>query len=787
MGYIRKLKKNNRGSTLALAMIAIAFVGVIATVVISMSVGNVTLKKVENSSKKTFYTAESALDELYTGLGMTCMDGMGHSYEQVLSNLVRQDETYSYNYMIDNETANYELKGLFINNVLADICENDGTAIVGGSGVFEYVVPDTEAIMDTENLGKYILTTLNSYIKNVDAAKVKSFSKIQAYTEIPSSKSYYIYIKDVVVSYQNSTGYFADVTVDMEIEYPNVNIDFTGVNDLRTFDKFSIIADGDITFGDSSAVNVNVNSNIIAGRDIEVVKGSQVLFESKEVENINVISVGSLVIQGDTSNPVKSRVDLSKADLWGENIILSKNITESSGIDSTHGSIFQSGPDSNVYIKDDLELNGKYSEVNILGDYYGYSYDGYTQNILVPASSSAIIVNGQYSKLSISSDKMVIGGHAYIKFDEDSSIVSPYMMGEALSIIGDQQMYNVLDEYIDDSGNVNIDNSFFAYTLLNSSEPYVLKNVDGTDYYYLNFSTKANVTKYVKAVLDDGYYNTNFPGQTAAQINQRNSLKETANTKIKNVLRGEAVSVTSNAYSMGAMVTAYDNKASIYVNSESYSETDVSYANGTGLTSADGFVLTSLNLKNRYQLLSKILLDLPDELDERPYIVNDIYEAVKSQIAYILRDQDLYQTAGENAVDFDLISSTGGYNDGAVPEKVLYNGEEIYAVAVDGSYTVPIGVDKGIILATGNITINHDFTGTIITAGTVIVSGNSTINNQSSYVDALTDKEVTEDFYQYFYAFKSSDGDGESIKVSNLKYSDMLAFLNWRKYDETSK
>jgi Tfp pilus assembly protein PilE len=784
---IKKRFKNNKGSTLAMAMVAIAFVAILATVVISMAMGNLTLKTAAAKSKKTFYTAESALDEIYTGLGMSGMNSMSDAYKTVLSNLVRKDATNSYNYMIDNDTANNELKDYFIDNMLQNIGNNDPLLKTGTDGSYLYTVPDKDKILDTENVGKSIITKLNSYIKNADTAKVLSFTDITVYKKRDTSKSYYIYIKDMVLTYKSEKGYFSDVTVDVEVEYPNVSIDFTGVNNLRVFRDYAIIADGNISFGDNTAITASINSNIIAGKNIEVLKGSQVTFDSADTKNINIIAGEDLLVKGDTTNTVKSLAKVMSADIWAKNISLSKNT--SGGIDTTLGAKITSETDSNLYIKDDLELNGKYSEVNLKGDYYGYSYDGYSADESLPSTSSAIIVNGQYSGINISSSKLVLGGHAYIKFNEDPVIVSPYMMGEALSVIGNQQMYNVPDEYVKDDGTVAVDSSFFAYSLLNPTENYVKKTVLGVNYYYLNFSSKANITKYVKAVLNDDYYAQTFPGQTTAQRNQRTSIKNTANTKIHNILRGENIDISSatDAFSMGSMITASDSGARIYVNNEAYSETDVSYANGTGLLSTNGFVLTSLNLKNRYELLLKILVDLPDTVDEKPYIVNDMYEAVKKEYAYALRDQDLYNTAAKNVVDFSLIESTEGFNDGNNPEKILFGGEEIYAIAKDGSYEVPALVNKGIILATGNVTLSHDFTGTIITTGNILIKNNAKIINSTEYTDYLMDKEITENFNQYFYAYKSSGGNGESIKVSSLKYSDILSFNNWRKYNENEE
>ncbi len=377
---------------------------------------------------------------------------------------------------------------------------------------------------------------------------------------------------------------------------------------------------------------------------------------------------------------------------------------------------------------------------------------------------------------------MILGGHAYIRFDEsENSNPDPYMTGEALSVIGNQQMYLVPDEYIKDDGTVAIDDTFFAYSLLNASKPYVEKKVLGHMMYYLNFKSKVSAANYAKAILSDSFYVSLFGAQSSAMKNQRDSIKNTANAKIKNILAEGRISISSGveAYSIGTMITAADSSAAVFVdNKETYTQSDVSYSNGTGIISADGFVLTSLNLKNRFNLISKVMCDLDVEKNGKPYIVNDIYEAVKAEKGYILTDQDLYGSAATNTVDFALISSTGGYS-----KEFDFGGIKLYAVAADSSYTIPATVNAGIIIARGDITLDHDFTGLIISEGNINVKGNATITTNISYVEEALKNSNTDSFNKYFYAYKEIGGDGESIKISNLEYSDMVSFNNWRKYD----
>lgn len=752
-----------------MAIVVISFITILATIVISAAMGNLTLKTMENKTKKTFYTAESALDEIYAGIGMDSMTRLSESYRYVVANLVKEDSGYQY--MISNDEANKELKERYIISMLKELTKENSNVDFLGEEYNQY------ASSDNQNVISGIIEKLNAYIENVDMAYVKTISNIHAYKNTQVG-GYRIILSDVVVVYQTQEGYFADVTVDMECLYPNVNIDFTGANNLDAFKEYAIISNKDINIKNETAINVNVNSNIIAGKDINITNGANLKL-GNGAWDINVIAEGSLVVQG-TSLEKSNAVLSTLANLWCENIIISRN--EQGGKDVSSGANFTSGEGSNMYVLDDLELNGKYSNVTLKGNYYGYSYDGYTENIVSPAASSAIIANGQYSLLNIQTTKLILGGHAYIRFDEsENSNPEPYMTGEALSVIGNQQMYLVPDEYINDDGTVTIDETFFAYSLLNASKPYIEKKVIGHTNYYLNFRNKISASNYAKAVLSDSFYQSLFGTQSSTMREQRNLIKSTANAKIKNILAGGGITIASgvDAYSIGTMITAADNSATVFVDSkETYNQSDVTYSNGTGIISADGFVLTALNLKNRYKLISKVMCDLNDEKNGKAYIVNDIYEAVKAEKGYILTDQDLLGSAATNTVDFSLISSTGGYS-----KEFDFGGIKLCAIASDSSYSVPTNVTAGIIIARGDITLDHDFTGLIISEGNINIKGNATIVANISYVDEVLKNTNTDDFNKYFYAYKEIGGEGESIKISNLGYSDLVSFNNWRKYD----
>ena len=61
----RKLHKDNKGATLIMAIVAVGFVGVLAGVILSAAGTTYRLKIMDENSKKSFYSAESVVEEVY--------------------------------------------------------------------------------------------------------------------------------------------------------------------------------------------------------------------------------------------------------------------------------------------------------------------------------------------------------------------------------------------------------------------------------------------------------------------------------------------------------------------------------------------------------------------------------------------------------------------------------------------------------------------------------------------------------------------------------------------------
>ena len=114
------------------------------------------------------------------------------------------------------------------------------------------------------------------------------------------------------------------------------------------------------------------------------------------------------------------------------------------------------------------------------------------------------------------------------------------------------------------------------------------------------------------------------------------------------------------------------------------------------------------------------------------------------------------------------------------------------AVLVNGDYTYSSETQEGgnlrLIVATGDVKVNANFTGTIICLGKLSVNGNCNIKNedQEKMKKLLTaDIDGTNFLYHIFdegssYIVSLTGGNGDESNTS-IAYSDIIKFKNWTK------
>lgn len=816
-----KLKKiNNNGSTMVMAVIAIAFVALLASTILMASYGNLMVKKMNSNSKDTFYTAETVIDEIKAGVGHDSIAIMSQSYEKVLGTLV-YDTSEGYKMIKDNALANTEMREGFIEGVLDMM-----TAGELSFGSAEIVTSDNNIVLD--KIVAYLNTKIVGYVDGEKSAEVKSVGKIIAAKNdgLINNK---IVIQDVVIAYkEKKTGevYFSNVTVDLDVTYPNMTVSFNSANTVSSFLQYSLIADTDINV---TACKVNVHgAHIYSGKDINVVASSAALGEGAKGElivtgnvreedgtttNANIVARKDIIIQG--AGAYISEFTVNGGDIWCNNLT-ANNKTGSEGYDISLGANITIDQYSNTYLRDDLNIYGQLTNANISGNLYAYSYDGAGVN--EHTQSSAIIVNGKASMLKLSLGNLIVGGRSYVLVDDG------YMTGESLSVRADQDLYLIPSKYIyetssnpmsasawealqqkqanpslNENGDLLVDTEgFFGSDLLQpygtgtDETPYVAKESGGIVYLYYRFKDKASAGEYVKRILDG----VNADAQ---------ALRENLNTYFAGVFSSSSSGIniqSGTMYSAGVLMQKSNSGVSNTGSLSSGTSDNVSYAN-PGAMQPDVFMQTSMDCANRYKIINNLLVDLPDMKNGNKYIVNDIDSALTDLYGEYTGDTEFdgSRTASSYIVDFGLIE-TAEYNSSTTADYnlVMYDAG-VTKIATKGDIIVPSYITGGIILSGGSVTLNHNFTGLIICQGSINLTNDAVITTDMNMVESLirteyvfiddsgvqVEYEPENDFRYYFYAYRGNildDVGAKPIEIEKLSYSDLVGANNWRKYDD---
>lgn len=805
-----KIKKlNNQGSTFVLSLLVITLLTTLALALANASIGNMMMKSVDRGAKKNFYTAESLLDEVRAGVGRDSLDKLAGAYEKVLTNLVKF-QTSDKMSVKDNASANAELKEVFIDNVISAITQDSLLSSPFGS--------EQECVINDDETKTKVIAYLKEHIKGnqyvSDMGKVTSVGDIRAYKDSDQGYKWIVIIEDVAFTYKEKKSgeiQFSNITADIEIEYPNMTVDFTATNRITDFVNYALIADGSIQIAGQT---VEVNASAYAGHLIDIAplnnNSAYVTFKSDAAsKNIDVVCGGDNIDNGSVvsgtiriagSENAKSTAHFMGANIWCSNLTTISTTANEVPI----GVDVVIDDRCNSYVKDDLSAEAQNSNIKVDGEYYGYMYDGTDAG---HAASSAIIVNGKNTKLSIGARKLMIGGHAYIDIGKNGASIIQYMTGETLSLKGNQDVYLVPPRFIGvnysnklsnpmsetawnmligsaaSDSNIKIcevDSSYFVKQKDYVYEtPYVAKTINGMVYVYWNFKNKDSARKYIADVV------------SGVEPELRDKLK----SHNMGLLESGSVSVSTNSANIDAsgIFMEYEDGVPSYIN--------------PGNTMPNIFRLTSGDLAERYKIMTHLLTNVPWDSGNARYYVTDAVVALEQLKGINVENNELIQSSIiYNIVNMENLTgdSINEYNRETHPIK-YGDGSKLYTkVAVSGNYTVPDGsvpgvpkIDGGIIVATGSVTLNHDFDGLIIAGGNINLVGNAKLTTNATLIEEfITGKEDFMDeriehedleFKYYFLAYKGGaveDDNREAVKIENIDYKDLVQFNNWRKYED---
>ena len=401
------LRKQNKGSSLVVVIIAIAFVAILGATILWMSLNNYLMKATDARHKASFYSAETVFEQIIAGLQEDASAAADASFSLVMQRYAT----------INESERNHEFQVEFLDKVKKKLADGGDYSKFNMEVLKSYVDPE-------------LLAPASGRIRTLESTDCKM---------ICPTNATYIVLKNLSLNFEDENGFYTKITTDLVITAPEN--DFTQSASMPDIFEYCLVANKKLS--NSVSGRATINGSVYGGQDgIEVNHILMIKNADKIVTDadITLMNTGSSLQVGKGDGDVD---DIPA--LWAQNIVMD------GGSMDLH---------SQTYIADDLTLRGSHLSAKLEQEYYGYG-----NSTEVAEKSSAMVVNGINNTIDMSKlDKLLIAGHSYIgtstaatsdtaealdgAFETVASANSDVMMGESIAIKGDQIAYLIPDECI---------------------------------------------------------------------------------------------------------------------------------------------------------------------------------------------------------------------------------------------------------------------------------------------------------------------------------------------------
>lgn len=738
-------KWNNSGSTLIVVLVAVSFLVILASVIMTVSSAGLRMKQLEYVTKQNFYVDETGLEDIYNGIGRD------------VSNLV--STAYSKTLLRANAGEYISQKAAYVAFV-SNLKE-------GLEGLYGKETSDSNANKDSEMITT--LGLLNSYISRTNSEEetiaVESFGGIKITKDPEAGAAMRQYTLQAVKIKYTKAEYESVITTDIVIEVPYINFfqDFSEVLD------YCLIGNEGIYFKQRGNIEGNVYAGIDSSSENATYAGYYYAAGSV-YDGINFYQAdvtfhnSSYIISRGDFNICRSNVTIEdtsnigatqeyQTNLWVENIRTVEEGRTYSVIGGTDSSASSFSAKANIYVADDLELNAQGSNVKLSGNYYGYNYNnsggegsyetyeyqnlnGKYSNGASHTTSSSIVINANHSTLDLTGlNTLMVAGTAYLDIRKDVSYssladasASEYRTGESIAMRYNQFLYlapsDILDEDISNpqkNGTTSVWEAcskdklsgWFGNAYIDANEPIIPvvfeDNGISYTYYYLNIVSGLE-EDYITAVMS-----ATDSGDTGTEAEkQKWKLKQ----EILN--RADSTSISSHI-----LVTSGGESSDIKIYTEGLLTDTGEEARTirTNTISKDVMALNSTNMQKHY-------MQLYVKLDSNS--VDAITDAERNDNQYPL------------AAFLNMNKFTSDKLPNKAVEVEGVSGAKVWLYGTDVAIDVSADTARGIVLCKGDVTIRGNggtFEGLIVATGKIIVEGNITIKANSGVVQAILEEE----------------------------------------------
>ena len=824
-----KGKKNNSGSTIVIVLLMTSFVLILSTLITTTTMINLRMKMASSQSTKSFYTAEQAVDEVRAALGVISVECFNTAYEEELTKLYSTNSTGT---TINNKEANQQMRQKYTKDLLNKMQLFEGVPSsdakiafylgqpAGSFTIANWNADDTKA--DEKKIYTSFVDTLNNYIEDNTKLSVEKVTKITFdVSGVSPLYSYAIGFYDCVVKYLDNSGNYSYITFNGAVGMPDIEIDFKNDDKVGTlcFADYSLVGNGGIILPKNASATISGSAYAGTGASA---KGTALTINDGASLTMGG---GYFVCGGNIEADNNSGLSVNNTSLWAKNINVSDGVTINSNAASFN-------------LQDDLTVDGENSEVNINGSFFGFGYEEGNLAKQRPNYSSAIIVNGLNSHITFGSlGQLYVAGRAYIKFSDDRA----YATGESSAVNISQAIYMIPVKLLtngsknpsalNDSSSSGVkftcdinENNFFAYDLL-ASEKYESRNAyfdtdgnlvdestletDSTTHLITDANIRANSKTYYYFKFKDDYARNQYANLILDE------------TEFESYISGKSDDYKDNARKLRKQIIAAKDSFKGLTNSSIIGVSINTPGAFSQITSSSGSTLSAAELKIkaastdralRYDVLNKILAN-PLKSDEesgwytsRADLQNDLSSRNPAKYNSInLSNYTLGDVFG-NIINEEGIEELLRSGAGPTYSYPRFTDGSHYAVyklnSADPTETLKIstvGFASGLVVCTGNVDVDVDFSGVILAKGKVTVESGCTVSNgytETSFKTAMegwmasaneTDGTLRNGYdighIFRFYNSKTTTTSG-TLTVDKMTYRDMVRVDKWRKYEE---
>lgn len=740
-----QLYKSNKGAGLPSVIIAIAFIAILGSILLTITFTNYNMKQTNYKTKDSFYSAEQALDEINIGLQNVISKGVSDAYLEVLENYATYD--------IDKKKDLME--SVYFSSIWGDL------EIIGSN----------HKQFDLNKLRGYLNKTAWSGDLDTGYGAIitsENNNVMETYTDSG------VVLKDIKIYYRDARGFVSVIHTDIRLALPDLEFSMDTV--LPNIADYTLIADEKLVTG---SIGTNQISGEIYVGNLEAF-GSNPLIRSK----FNIINNTSFVVKNDIHLKNIDFLASDTSEIWGRDLIVESSSAIINGV---------------INLSDDTNLLGNNSEVIIKN-----IYNGYGNSLSDSSESSAILVNGTNAVLDVEDCNIVtIAGHAYIGTKKENNgapgsggnVGRNVLMGESVSVKSNQLLYLVPSECM---GILKV-----------TGKSVYNKNPMTANEYQEIISKPSTYTE-----VDDTIFSSKL-GSALSKYIKYNPL-----TSLPEV---EKVFVTTNAETLVYYYMKFnsENSANEYfqnyyaINSDQMLEYMDFYTNGISIERPElmlrmqlaGNMLKYDEASSKASLQTNTLTNASEKLESASVQYGRMKDALCTKLVSSYAElTNVYTTDLSDDIVFDNIVdetalttfitnyATGvfGSSKGYIFSDLL-NGQRALLIDNPGDpyiFYAPAGSTMSnvhLIIATGDVQVNSNFSGLILSNGIVTLSNNVNVNANNGYVKESLRLSATEGGTYYSVIGFLRDGtdlltlDGSEEEHDSVKLANLVVYENWKK------